>query len=280
MTGKMSDDTFHVSTSDFDFLCGFFRKRSGYVLEREKEYICASYLSGVMTAAGVGDLAALSRTLRLDPEGPLATAVIEAMTINETMFFRDGQPFVHLAEKILPHLTGGKTSGEVSLLSMACSSGQEPYSMAMILDREKHRYPGWHFSIMAADLCGNILRKAERGVYSDFEISRGLSPDMVNEYMVREGEEWRVHERIRNMVRFRKANLLNIEPSLGVYDVIFCRNVLIYFDPAQKKSVLEKLRQHIRHKGFLFTGVSENVSTIGAKGFTSHPEWRGVYIAA
>lgn len=264
--------------ADFNYLHGFFKSRSGYVLEQGREFICAACLSGLMNNHGIDGLSDVVAKLRQEPEGNFAQSVVEAMTINETMFFRDQLPFQYLSQIILPRITANRHSGKISIWSTACSSGQEPYSIAMMLTREKFNYPGWRFNIMATDISSSMIEKAAAGVYTDFEVERGLTPDLVAEFMERDGERWRMKDTMRNAIKFDRGNLLDIPASMGVFDVIFCRNVMIYFDEKQKMDILKNLRNHVPTGGFLIMGVSEKLPA-GMKDFVPFENLHGVYIA-
>lgn len=269
----------NLASADFNYLHGFFKRKSGYVLEQGREFICASCLSGLMHHYGISDLSDVVAKLRQEPEGNFAQSVVEAMTINETMFFRDQLPFQYLAQSILPRLAAGRSPGQISIWSTACSSGQEPYSIAMLLEKEKFNYPGWRFSIIGSDISGEMIEKAEAGIYTDFEVERGLTPELISEFMIRDGERWRVNNTIKSTVTFNKVNLLDIPASTGVFDVIFCRNVMIYFEENQKKEILRNLRNHVRTGGFMVMGVSEKLPA-GVNEFKPLENLNGVYIAA
>ncbi len=263
--------------SDFDFIARFLREHSGYQLSRDNEHVFLSRLEGILLAAGCVDSAALVVALAAAPSGKEAAALLQAMTINETMFFRDETPFKNIKDHILPTLTAGEAPRTLTFWCAACSSGQEPYSLAMTLDSVKDHYPGWRFDILATDLSEEMIERGKQGVYSDFETGRGLPAEMRERYFRQESGQWRIADSLRAMVRFQPLNLLRMPADIGPFDVILCRNVLIYFDEKQKTGILSALRRMSRHPGYLMTGSAEVLSYLTEE-YGAHPEWKGVYV--
>ena len=262
----------------FDTLRRYLKKHSGYALEPGKEYVLEARWSLITKMTGCADVTTLATLLEKDPYGRAGQLFIQAMTINETMFFRDGTPFENLEKNILPALTQGKPPGRISIWCTACSSGQEPYSVAMTIDKLKPLYPQWKFDILASDLSEEMIARCERGIYSDFETSRGMTPEMRAHYFDKTPEGWRVSQSLRSMVQFKPMNLFRIDSTIGPFDIILCRNVLIYFDVAQKTEALNGLRRVAKTDGYLMVGAAEVLTGL-SNGYKLHPSWKGVYNA-
>jgi chemotaxis protein methyltransferase CheR len=274
MTGEVLDAV------SFDALAAFLKRASGITLTPEKMYLVQSRLQPVAKAAGHASLFALVAALRLgDPM--LQRTVVEAMTTNETSFFRDGNPFDLFRSTVLPFLTGRRAARKtIRVLCAAASSGQEPYSLAMLLQEERHRLAGWRVEIQAVDIDESILSKAREGVYSAFEVQRGVPHTFLGRYFEALADgAWRIKADVRSMVTFRQFNLLDSMAGLGTFDVVFCRNVLIYFDEATKAGVLAKISQQMPEDGFLFLGGAETVLGITDR-FQPVPGRRGIYVRA
>ncbi len=266
-----------MTGDDFDLLCRLLKERSGLVLTRDKAYLLESRLLPVARKRNMKSLDDLIAALRGRPETDLLRDVIEAMTTNESFFFRDIKPFDQFRNFVLPQLLKLRAAKKsIRIWSAACSSGQEPYSLAMILSEEKAKLPGWTIEIVATDLSTEILEKAQQGVYSQFEVQRGLPIQLLVKYFKQQGDRWQIDPAIRGMVRYRALNLLEDFVHLGHFDVIFCRNVLIYFDQPTKTLVLERMARILPQDGFLYLGGAETVIGITDK-FQSLPEQRGIY---
>ena len=266
-----------MTGDDFDLLCRLLKERSGLVLTRDKAYLLESRLLPVARKRNMKSLDDLIAALRGRPETDLLRDVIEAMTTNESFFFRDIKPFDQFRNFVLPQLLKLRAAKKsIRIWSAACSSGQEPYSLAMILSEEKAKLPGWTIEIVATDLSTEILEKAQQGVYSQFEVQRGLPIQLLVKYFKQQGDRWQIDPAIRGMVRYRALNLLEDFIHLGHFDVIFCRNVLIYFDQPTKTLVLERMARILPQDGFLYLGGAETVIGITDK-FQSLPEQRGIY---
>jgi chemotaxis protein methyltransferase CheR len=242
---------------EFSYLRDLLHKRSGLSIGVDKRYLVESRLAVVCRQNGIASLSTLTGLLRAGAEG-VATAVIEAMTTNETLFFRDTLPFRHVRELMLPHLMKARsTDRTLRIWCAAASSGQEPYSLAMMLDEMASQLKGWKIEILATDISEDILAKARAGIYSQFEVQRGLPIQSLLRHFTQRGERWHLSERIRNMVTFRQHNLVSQQSGsgpVGRFDIIFCRNVMIYFDVPTKSRVLDLLARHIRPDGFLCLG--------------------------
>src|SRR6202000_2248576 len=186
--------------------------------------------------------------------------VVEAMTTNETFFFRDKIPFDHLRDTILPHLLQARASRRwLRIWSAACSTGQEPYSIAMCLKEKAAQLAGWRIEIVGTDLSQEVLEKSRAGIYSQFEVQRGLPIQLLVKYFAQIGELWQLNSELRGMVQYRQLNLLQDFSSLGKFDVIFCRNVLIYFDQQTKTQIFDRIARVMEPDGMLMLGAAEAV---------------------
>ncbi len=265
-----------MTEMEFAYLRELLYRQSGLALTTEKRYLVDSRLSAVCRVHAIADLSQLVQKIRAGDE-TLTVAVIEAMTTNETLFFRDTLPFKHFRELILPHMLKARASERtLRIWCAAASSGQEPYSLAMILDEMTDQLSGWRLEIMATDISKDILERAREGLYSQFEVQRGLPIQYLMKYFTQEGERWRISDKLRRMVTFKQHNLVHPQGNLGTYDVIFCRNVLIYFDAATKAKALALLGKHLRSDGFLALGAAETVIGLSDM-YTIDREHRGLY---
>lgn len=267
-----------MSSPAFDNLRSYLKDHSGYALEPGKEYVLESRRALIAEKTGITDMDALAAQLRDNPQGRTGQLFIQAMTINETMFFRDGTPFDNLERHLLPALTKDRAPGKISIWCTACSSGQEPYSVAMVIDQVRHLYPQWEFEILASDLSEEMVARGVRGFYKDFEVERGLTPPLRDKYFTKVEGGWQISPAIQKMVKFKPMNLFKIDPAIGPFDIVMCRNVLIYFDVPQKKEVLQSLRKITKRDGYLMAGAAEVLTDLTDE-YQRHPEWKAVYQA-
>jgi chemotaxis protein methyltransferase CheR len=270
-----------MKPADFDFIKDMLYARSGLVITPDKAYLLESRLNPVAKQHNLLNLDDLIQKLRFSPPPILIKDVVEAMTTNETSFFRDLKPFDLFENTIMPHmLTERAAKKSIRIWCAACSSGQEPYSLAMIL-REKFgaKIAGWKIEIVATDISDDILTTARNATYSQFEVQRGLPITMLMKYFEQAGEQWKIKDDLKSMIRFSNFNLLNEMSLLGTFDIIFCRNVLIYFDEKTKGKVLANLAGRMEKDGFLLLGGAETVLGITDK-FKLMPEKRGLYVRA
>jgi len=270
-----------ISGADFLALQKLLLERSGMALTSDKLYLVASRLSPVAQRFGLHSVIELMATLRERPREDLIAAVIEAMVTHESLFFRDEKPFEQLAGVVLPELMRARAAQKsIRIWSAACSSGQEAYSIAMLIQEKFPLAVGWSWEIVGGDISEAIVRKARAGSYSAFEIKRGLSEERIARHFRRaEGETYSVNETIRRMVRFETHNLLESAARLGVFDVVFCRNVLIYFDTPTKTRVLDNIARQMSADGALFLGGADTIVGVSAK-FTGVGQERGIYRVA
>jgi chemotaxis protein methyltransferase CheR len=250
---------------------------TGIALDADKRYLAESRLSPVMRAHGVADFLDLATAFERRENLELIREAIDAMTTNETLFFRDKTPFERFRTEILPGLMSTRAKERrLRFWCAACSTGQEAYSLAMALDQEAAALRGWSLEILATDLSTTAIESARNGGYSHFEVQRGLSTSLLLRYFHREGESWRVNEHLRARIDFRDFNLLSDFTALGAFDVIFCRNVLMYFEPETKRAVLSRLAQALNDGGYLFLGASETAHEANAFFSKATPDgiWR------
>jgi chemotaxis protein methyltransferase CheR len=267
-----------VTPGDFDFIRNLVRQRSGLVLSAEKQYLVESRLLPVVRKRGLGTLAELVRMLRMDGASPLETTVVEAMTTNESFFFRDKLPFEYFSNLIMPALLKARArERRIRIWCTAAATGQEPYSLAMALLDMKAELAGWRVEILATDISNEALGKAKAGLYTQFEVQRGLPIQKLVAHFAQLGEVWQIAPEIRSMVTYRYFNLLE-DFSFGVFDVIFCRNVLIYFDQVTKTDVLNRLARVVANDGYLLLGAAETVVGL-TTAFRPMPDQRGIYVS-
>lgn len=264
--------------SDFDALRQILSRTSGLFLDSDKAYLVESRLQPLIERAGLRDLGALVNQLLSAKNSELERDVIEAMTTNETFFFRDRLPFDNFRKFILPALLEArKEVRQIRIWCAACSTGQEPYSLAMLLDEEAHRLSGWSVDILGTDLSRTVVAAAREGVYTQFEMQRGLPISQLLRYFRQENDRWHINEHLRSRVRFEEFNLLSDYRELGRFDVIFCRNVLIYFDVPTKRDVLNRMAQILLPDGYLLLGAAETVVGL-TEALVPHEEYRSINV--
>ncbi|MFA7431993.1 MAG: protein-glutamate O-methyltransferase CheR [Rhodospirillaceae bacterium] len=265
-----------MKPDDFDYLAKLVKDSSGLVLTKDKAYLLESRLMPVARKRGFKGLDELVAKLRMG-DRPLAEDVTEAMTTNESFFFRDQKPFDQFRQVVLPNLIKTRAAKKsFRIWCAAASSGQEPYSLAMILKEEAAKMPGWRTEIVGTDISRDILQKARAGLYSQFEVQRGLPIQLLVKYFKKRDDQWEIDPAIRAMVQYKEWNLLQDLRALGTFDVVFCRNVLIYFDQPTKGKVLEGMSKQMSDDGVLYLGGAETVLGISDK-FKPIPGQRGVY---
>ena len=249
------------------------------MLAPEKLYLVESRLMPIARKRGAENLDALVADLRQSPEsGPLVKEVTDAMTTNESFFFRDIKPFDQFQKLVLPYLLQARAQTKrVRIWSAACSSGQEPYSLTIVLREMAAKLAGWRFEILATDISNEMLEKSKAGIYSQFEVQRGLPVTYLVKYFTQMGDKWKIDPSLREIIQFREFNLLHDTAGLGQFDVVFCRNVLIYFDNATKAAILERIAKVMPTDGFLYLGGAETVFGISDK-FQQYETERGIYV--
>jgi chemotaxis protein methyltransferase CheR len=267
-----------VTPQDFDYLRQLLRARSGLVLSAEKQYLAESRLLPVARKHGLTSLTDLVAKLKTAATAPLGTDVVEAMTTNESFFFRDKVPFEHFRDTIMPALLAARAREKrIRIWCTACATGQEPYSLAMSLKSLGAALAGWRIEIIATDLSNEVLTKAKAGIYSQFEVQRGLPIQLLVKFFSQVGEAWQIAPEIRGMVHFRPLNLLKDFSALGTFDLVFSRNVLIYFDQPTKIDVLNRVAKQMPSDGFLVLGAAETVVGL-TEAFKPMTDRRGLYV--
>ncbi|WP_438971433.1 CheR family methyltransferase [Methylophaga sp.] len=252
----------NISSFDYQRFKTFLEHACGIILGEGKQYLIASRLTRLMREEDIASLAELMALIERGHPRHLRDAVIDAMTTNETSWFRDGMPFDTLGQFVLPEFDSQR-SGPIRIWSSACSSGQEPYTISMILSeycRKQSASQLGNSQIIATDISSSILAEAKRAEYEDVALGRGLSASRRQQFFIQQQERWRVIDEIRKRVSFREQNLLQGFATLGKFDIIFCRNVLIYFSADRKKDILQRMAQSLNRGGYLFLGASETIS--------------------
>jgi chemotaxis protein methyltransferase CheR len=252
-----------LSSASFEFVRTTLRERSGHDLEDDKAYLVETRLLPVARRHGFSSVEALVLRLRGRRQEKLLGELVEAMTINETFFFRDGHPFDVLREVVLPELIQQRAQvRRLNIWSAACSSGQEAYSVAILLHRDFPALAGWNIRLIASDLSAAMLERGRRGRYSQLEVSRGLSPELLKDYFQEHEGTWQIRDDIRRLVDFQAINLSGPWPELPLFDLVLLRNVLIYFDVATKQRILGRIHNLLQPDGYLLLGGAETTHNL------------------
>ena len=269
-----------MSPAEYDYLRQFLKSRSGLVLSNEKQYLIESRLLPVARKAGLQSIAALVAKLKEPRETALAEAVVEAMTTNESFFYRDKTPFEHCPQMMMPELLKARASHKkIRIWCAAASTGQEPYTLAMCLKEMESKLAGWRVEILGTDISNEVLDRAKAGTYTQFEVQRGLPIQLLLKYFTQQGERWTISPQLRSMVQWKKFNLLDSFAGFGQFDIVFCRNVLIYFDQATKVDILGRIAKTMTPDGYLVLGAAETVVGL-TDAFKPAPDRRGLYVPA
>ena len=265
-----------MTPPDYEYLRKLLRDHSGLDLSADKQYLIESRLLPLARKAGLAGISELVQKMKAGPTA-LIGQVVEAMTTNETFFFRDKVPFDHFRDSIMPEILQARAGRKsIRIWCAAGSTGQEPYSLAMCLKEMSAALNGWRIEILATDLSQEVIEKSKAGIYSQFEVQRGLPIQLLVKYFKQTGDVWQINPEIRAMVQHRQLNLLHDFSQLGVFDVIFCRNVLIYFDQETKINIFNRLAKATEPDGFLVLGAAETVVGL-TDAFKPYPERRGLY---
>lgn len=257
-----------MEQSDFQFLATLLKKKSGISINEDKSYLVDTRLKPIVRKHKMETLSDLVRAIRPNPNHPIIAEIVDAMTTNESLFFRDTKPFVQLENIILPEFAGKK----LRIWSAAASTGQEAYSTALTLEQKQFK----NYEILGTDISPTVIEKAKVGKYSQFEVQRGLPIMMLMQNFKQDGDSWIVNDALKEKIKFKTYNLIDSYGILGRFDLIFCRNVLIYFDKETKTQILDKMRQIINPEGYLFLGSSETVISITDK-FAPVPGHAGLF---
>jgi len=266
-----------VTPADFDYLRKLLKERSGLVLSADKQYLVESRLQPVALKSGIASLSELMQKLRAKNDDPLVVGVVEAMITHESFFFRDRLPFDHFRDTIMPALMEARAAQRrIRIWCAAASTGQEPYSLAISLKEMGEKIARWQIEIVATDYSTQVLEKAKSGIYSQFEVQRGLPIQLLIKYFDQVGDTWQINPDVRAMVHFRQFNLMHEFTHLGPFDLVFCRNVLIYFDQETKSRVLDRIARVTEPDGYLVLGAAETVVGL-TESFKPLPDRRGLY---
>mgnify|MGYP003337496382 FL=1 len=269
-----------MTPSDYDFIRKLLKLRSGLVLSAEKHYLVESRLLPLARKHGLSNLTGLVAALKGRDCEPLTVEVVEAMTTNESFFFRDKLPFDHFRDTVMPQMMKARASARrIRIWCAAAATGQEPYSLAMALREMSKELAGWRVEIVATDISNEVLEKARSGIYSQFEVQRGLPVMLLIKYFAQVGEMWQIAPELRAMIQFKQLNLLHPFSQLGTFDIVYCRNVLIYFDQETKIDVLDRIADVIEDDGYLALGGAETVVGL-TRAFQPVPDKRGLYAPA
>ncbi|TCS61674.1 CheR family methyltransferase [Varunaivibrio sulfuroxidans] len=266
-----------MTPADFDFISTLLKGRSGLVLTPDKSYLLESRLMPVARKNSLSSLEELVSAIRTRKDEALIVQVTEAMTTNESFFFRDIKPFDLLRDVVLPPFLESRASRKsLRVWCAAASSGQEPYSIAIVLKELGARLANWKIDIVGTDISHDILNKAKDGLYTQFEVQRGLPIQLLLKYFEKKDESWQIKPELRKMITYKYFNLLEDPAGLGKFDIVFCRNVLIYFDAPTKTKVLDSIARLMPKDGMLFLGGAETVLGVSDK-FKPLAGQRGVY---
>jgi len=265
-----------VTPPDYEYLRKLLKDHSGLDLSADKQYLIESRLLPLSRKCGVSGISDLVQKMK-GGSSSIVAQVVEAMTTNETFFFRDKVPFEHFRDTIIPQMLAARAGRKsLRIWCAAGSTGQEPYSLAMSLKEMGAALAGWRVEILATDLSTEVLEKSKSGVYSQFEVQRGLPIQLLVKYFKQNGELWQIGPELRAMVQHRQLNLLHDFSQLGTFDIIFCRNVLIYFDQETKINIFGRLAKSMEQDGFLVLGAAETVVGL-TDAFKPFPDKRGLY---
>ena len=266
-----------MKQENFSFISDLVKKRSGLVLTMDKIYLLESRLAPLARKEGEASIDDLITKIRLKGTEALKSAVTEAMTTNESFFFRDKKPFDHLSEVILPHMVKNRnSSAKLRIWCCAASTGQEPYSIGMVLKENQAKFGKLRTEILGTDISSQVLEKAKAGIYSQFEVQRGMPIQLLVKYFTQKGENWEINPEIKAMATYRYFNLLDSYASLGKWDIVFCRNVLIYFDQETKKDILDRIAKQMNPDAYLLLGAAETVLGV-SDAFKPVEGHRGLY---
>jgi len=251
---------------DFDYISKIVREQSAIVLEKGKEYLVEARLTPLVSSENLESIPELVKKMKSDASGNTITKVVEAMTTNETSFFRDIHPFEVLKNTVIPELIQ-KREGlkKLNIWCGASSSGQEPYTLAMLIRENFPQLKNWKIDFMASDISTEMQKRCQDGIYSQLEINRGLPAMLMVKYFQRKGAQWQIKPELRQMIDFKIINLSGRWPMMPRLDLVMMRNVLIYFDVPTKKDILKKVRQSMNPDGYVFLGAAETTLNLDDK---------------
>ncbi len=253
-----------LNQTDFEYLAKFVLEHSAISLGSDKMYLIESRLAPLCRQYGVANVSEIVASIRQNPRSKLSSSIVDAVTTNETYFFRDAKPFDELAKETLPRIIAKKGArSTLNVWSAACSSGQEIYSVAMMLEDSFPELKNWDVKLYASDISNAMVERTKAGVFNQLEVGRGLPAALLIKHFNRKGESFHVKDYLKGRLQVFPLNLASTWPSLPSFDIVFLRNVLIYFDPVVKQEILQKTERVLAKDGVLFLGGSE--STLGLK---------------
>ena len=268
-----------LSSQDIDTVCGLVNDLCGVYLDESKGYLIEARLGELMKSSGCASYAEFARQARNDADSSVRTKIVNAITTNETLFFRDSSPFDALKNKVLPETIDSKAGTlypkKIRIWSAACSTGQEPYSIGMLLSDMLPDVHEWDINILGTDISDDAVARASRGWYTTHEIERGMPPAQLHRYFQSENNGWRVKDSLRALCTFERRNLLAADSARGKFDVIFCRNVAIYFTPEARKDLFLRLTTALTPEGWMFVGSQESLRDLGPQ-FTPEQHCRAI----
>jgi chemotaxis protein methyltransferase CheR len=250
-----------TSTTELRELAQYLSGASGIELDESKGYLLETRLRRIADENGCPTLTGLLEKSRRDSTGKLRELLVDAVSTNETYFFREPQQFSLLTHKLIPDHFEKSDPRRCRIWCAAASSGQEIYSVAITLKEMLGSFNDYQIQILGTDISGGVLEKASRGQYSPLEVSRGLSPDRIKRYFVPKGNDWAISDELRSLATFQRQNLLEPAPSIGTFDIVLCRNVAIYFSPANRRKLFSNIAQHLRRGGVLVVSVTESLGS-------------------
>jgi chemotaxis protein methyltransferase CheR len=258
-----------LTSSDIDAICGLVVDLCGVYLDESKSYLIESRLGQLVKRSGCSSYTELARRVRYAEDPALRNEVIDAITTNETMFFRDVSPFEALQHKVLPELIDSKAGSlfpkRLRIWSAACSTGQEPYSIAITLAELISDIHEWDVNILGSDISGDAVCRASRGWFTNHEVGRGLSAQRLDRFFHRQADGWQVNDDLRSLNSFERRNLLEPLVNRGKFDIIFCRNVAIYFKPDARREMFQQITASLQPDGYFFVGGQESLSDLGPR---------------
>ena len=267
-----------MTPENFDFIANLIHQESGIILTQEKTYLIESRLTPIGRNHSSQNIDEFIDILRKKANKDIIKEIVNSMTTNESLFFRDQKPFNNFQNIVLPNIIKARHNKKtIRIWSAAASSGQEPYSLSILLKEISAQIKQWKIEIVGTDICTNVLERAKLGIYSQFEVQRGLPIGLLMKYFSQSSEGWHISDEIKSMVTFNYFNLMNDMKELGNFDIIFCRNVLIYFNQDTKRQVLNQLASIMAPDGYLFLGGAESLLGITEK-FKPLDGYRGIYV--
>ena len=262
---------------EFTHLAKALADRIGLLVDPAKRHAIEARLQPLLAAGGLSSIAELTQRLSEGGDPALLDRIIDVMVTCETLFFRDRKPFEAMRETILPYLRQTRAAERrIRIWSAACATGQEPYSLAMLLDEQMRDFAGWRIDLIASDVSEAAIETARSGRYSQFEVQRGLPTPLLLRHFQRDADVWRINEHMRARVDFRRANLVEDFGRFGAFDIVFCRNVLMYMDVERRRDILRRMTRVLADDGYLVLGAAETIVGLSQE-FEPAPDCAGLF---